>query len=321
MGKNLHTQNDSNNVYSYAFHKTSELLFKRMINPLLAPYWIFKRTKIYAELNKTLNIIHELMESVIKERAEFLRLQQQNSTSREKSTIEEEESFYKKHRKTLIDTLLTEQIGGTGLNFEDVRNEVNTFVFAGVDTTTAAMCFILYAAAKYPKEQQKLWNELKDFQLTQRQPESLQELNSLEYMDMFIKECLRMFTVVPVTGRQTTTETKIGNLVLPSGVTVWINMYGLAHDCNYFENPSEFRPERFAKNVFQKINPFCYIPFSGGPHVCIGRKYSLMIMKCLLLQLLQRFEIILQDPNEELILMTQMVLKSLNGIHLKFKAR
>lgn len=194
----------------------------------------------------------------------------------------------------------------------------------GVDTTTAAMGFILYSLAKYPAMQMKIQQEIKEI-LTNEQTETVSltsnQINCMEYLDMFIKECLRYYTIVPVTGRQTTADTKIGNIEYCAGITLWINMYGLAHDENFFEDPYEFRPERFSKENQAKLPPFSYIPFSGGPHVCIGRKYAWLIMKILTVRILQNFEITLKHPNEKLVLMAQMVLKSLHGINLIFKQR
>lgn len=147
------------------------------------------------------------------------------------------------------------------------------------------------------------------------------DLNKLEYLDMFIKECLRLYTVVPMTGRQTAQCTKLGGRSYPAGVTLWINMYGLSHDSNLFEQPFQFRPSRFARLEYQRLPKFSYIPFSGGPHVCIGRKYALLIMKVMVVRILQNFEVVLRDPEEELILMAQMTLKSKNGINVMFKER
>lgn len=184
------------------------------------------------------------------------------------------------------------------------------------------MCFILYSLGKYPLEQQKLVEEIQSIHVDSQQtfPTS-SDLNRLEYLDMFIKECLRLYTVVPMTGRQTTQSTKLGGRSYPAGVTLWVNMYGLSHDSSLFEQPFEFRPSRFARLEYQRLPKFSYIPFSGGPHVCIGRKYALLIMKVMVVRILQQFEVVLKDPEEELILMAQMTLKSKNGINVMFKER
>ncbi|XP_061395359.1 probable cytochrome P450 311a1 [Musca vetustissima] len=310
MGKNLETQKNQNHPYTHAFHRTSELLFERMVNPLLFPDFIYNNTQRYKDLVKYINVIHNLMDSVILERQKFLE-QEENQTI-----------LATQKQRCLLDTLLTATIEGNPLSLKEIRDEVNTFVFAGVDTTTAAMCFVLYCLGKYPQEQQKL---LEEIQSIRRESDegfpNTSDLNKLEYLDMFIKECLRLYTIVPMTGRQTTKTTKIGGRLYPPGVTLWINMYGLCHDSQLYEEPFIFKPSRFTRMEYQRLPKFSYIPFSGGPHVCIGRKYSLLIMKIMCVRLLENFEVTLKDPNEKLILMSQMTLKSKNGINVIFRER
>uniref|UniRef100_A0A1A9WWX2 Cytochrome P450 n=1 Tax=Glossina brevipalpis TaxID=37001 RepID=A0A1A9WWX2_9MUSC len=310
MGKNLQIQVNENEAYIQAFHRSNELLFQRMTNPLLFPDIIYRLTPMYLELKNSLKIIHELMANVVQERQEYLR-------SNEKAF-----AAVGKKQKSFLDILLTQtEIMGKIFSFQDIKDEVNTFILAGVDTTTSAMCYILYALAKYPQDQQKVYEEI---QIIQQSSElsanvNFNELQKYKYLDLFIKECLRFYTVVPLTGRQTTSSTRIGDRIYPAGVTVWINLYGLAHDPNLFEEPDEFRPLRFAEE--KALTPFTYMPFSGGPHICIGRKYSLMIMKIMTIKIMEQFEVILANPLENLILMAEMVLKSKNGINLVFKER
>lgn len=182
------------------------------------------------------------------------------------------------------------------------------------------MCFVLYSLGKYPVEQRKLLAEIREHSLEDADL-TAESFNRLEYLDLFLKEVLRYYTTVPLTGRQTTTETVIGGRHYCAGVTLWINIFGLAHDERYFDAPEEFRPMRFARAQKEHVPPYVYIPFSGGPHVCIGRKYALLIMKILTVQILRNFEIQLHKPQEELMLQAQMVLKSLQGFHLMFKPR
>lgn len=254
------------------------------------------------------------METVILERQQYLK--------EIKNTKTEEIAFSsRKKPQCLLDTLLTAEIEQKPLSVQEIRDEVNTFVLAGVDTTTAAMGFVFYALAKYPQEQEKLIKELQDCDMTFCNNITETELNKLEYLDMFLKECMRFYTIVPLTGRQTTYDTKIGRQTYPPGVTLWINMYGLCHDKTLFEDPMTFKPSRFSKDLYENIPRFSYIPFSAGPHICIGRKYAVLMMKILTLKVLQNFKLELKNPAEELVLMMEMVLKSKNGIKLKFKER
>ncbi|KAL9879515.1 cytochrome P450 311a1 isoform 2-T2 [Glossina fuscipes fuscipes] len=308
MGRNLQIQLNENEAYIQAFHRSNELLFQRMTNPLLFLDIIYRLTPMYSELKKSLKIIHGLMSDIVRERQNYLATNGHATTTG-------------KIGKTFLDTLLTPTNTGKVFSFQDIREEVNTFVLAGVDTTTSAMCYVLYALAKYPQEQQKVFEEMQNIQQSSKLSANVDfnELQKYKYLDLFIKECLRFYTVVPLTGRQTTSSTRIGERVYPAGVTVWINLYGLAHDPHLFEDPDEFRSLRFAEE--KSLIAFSYLPFSGGPHICIGRKYALMIMKIMTIKILEQFQLVLADPQENLILMAEMVLKSKNGINLIFKER
>lgn len=180
------------------------------------------------------------------------------------------------------------------------------------------MSFVLHALGKYREMQIKIRKEIEETIGIRAKNFSYEELNQLEYLDMFIQECLRVYTIVPLTGRQTTADTKIGNITYCKGVTLWVNMYGLAHDEKFFPEPEKFMPERFTKDRQKDLPPYSFIPFSGGPHICIGRKFSLLLMKVLIIVILQKFNVRLRDPNEELEVMSQMVLKATHGIHLIF---
>lgn len=183
------------------------------------------------------------------------------------------------------------------------------------------MSFVLYALAKYPMEQEKLFIELSEHNFQHTEQLSVADLNKLEYLDLFLKECLRYYTTVPLTGRQTSQTTKIGERTYAAGITLWINMYGLAHDSKLFKDPWSFRPARFRKDACESIPQFSYMPFSAGPHICIGRKYALLIMKIITVKILQKLIVKPKDSSEKLILILQMVLKSKNGINLILKER
>lgn len=87
-----------------------------------------------------------------------------------------------------------------------------------------------------------------------------------------------------------------------------------------WENATNFIPERFDLDNLSKLNPFAYLPFSAGPRNCIGQKFAVLEMKSTIVKVLERFELFL-DPDYELVLLPEIVLKPLNGIKLILKAR
>lgn len=178
----------------------------------------------------------------------------------------------------------------------------------------------MYALAAHPPVQARLHAELAELSLDDAN--DWDALNRLVYLDALLKEVLRLYTIVPSTGRQTTRPTTIGGRRYCAGVTLWINMYGLAHDSEYFPDPYELRPERWLHQQSETLPPaYSYIPFSGGPHVCIGRKYSLLLMKLLTVRIVRAFRLQLSESAPPLVLQAQMVLRSRDGIKVHFWPR
>ena len=91
----------------------------------------------------------------------------------------------------------------------------------------------------------------------------------------------------------------------------------------YFEDPEEFRPERFLdEQIIQKKNPFAYIPFSAGPRKCIGQKYAMYEMKCIVSKILHNFEVSLTEESiAHPVLSASLVLRPDSVIKFYFKRR
>lgn len=120
MGYQLHTQLQEHSPIVAAFHRSGELLFKRMINPLLASDFVFQRTGLWRELRTQLEVIHTLMEQVIEKRALQLQAEQE-----QEKLMEKEEKEEQRRPRMLLDLLLL-----ANQSRQQIRDEVNTFVFA-----------------------------------------------------------------------------------------------------------------------------------------------------------------------------------------------
>lgn len=91
-------------------------------------------------------------------------------------------------------------------------------------------------------------------------------------------------------------------------------------DPKVFENPEEFRPERFAlDSTMENTNPYAYIPFSAGSRNCIGQKFAMLEMKSTISKILRNFELL--PEGEDPIPLMELILRSKNGIQLGLKPR
>lgn len=91
----------------------------------------------------------------------------------------------------------------------------------------------------------------------------------------------------------------------------------------YFDDPEEFKPERFLdEQIMAKKNPFAYIPFSYGPRACIGQKYAMYEMKCVVAKVLHNFEASLTEESvAPPVLSAALVLRPESAIKFYFKRR
>ena len=117
-------------------------------------------------------------------------------------------------------------------------------------------------------------------------------LNRLSYLEMVIKESMRLFPVLPVIGRHCSKDIVLKKCVIPAGATIMINIFNTQRSTNNWgEDAKLFNPERFSTENISKIHPYAFIPFSGGPRICIGLKYAMNVMKIILVHFLRNYKI------------------------------
>ncbi|KAI2546915.1 cytochrome P450 family 3 subfamily A member 4 [Homo sapiens] len=181
------------------------------------------------------------------------------------------------------------------------------FIFAGYETTSSVLSFIMYELATHPDVQQKLQEEI-DAVLPNKAPPTYDTVLQMEYLDMVVNETLRLFPIAMRLERVCKKDVEINGMFIPKGVVVMIPSYALHRDPKYWTEPEKFLPERFSKKNKDNIDPYIYTPFGSGPRNCIGMRFALMNMKLALIRVLQNFSF---KPCKE----TQIPLKlSLGGL-------
>lgn len=193
----------------------------------------------------------------------------------------------------------------------------------GHDTTTSSISFILYNLAKYPDVQQKVFEEVQNVLGDDvGKAVTMQDLNNLRYLELVIKETLRMYPSAPLIGRKINEEVSFGDVTIPEGTNLTIAPFFLGRDPKIYSDPLKFDPLRFdVETNNEKNNPFAYIPFSAGPRNCIGQKFAMLEMKSLTSKIVRNFQLSILKENEELELIAEIVLRPENGIVLCAKSR
>ncbi|XP_075831507.1 cytochrome P450 3A6-like [Microtus pennsylvanicus] len=170
-----------------------------------------------------------------------------------------------------------------------------TFIFAGYDTTSTTLSFIMYLLATHPDVQKKLQHEI-DLALPKKAPATYEALLEMEYLDMVVSEAMRLYPVANRVSRINKKDVEINGILIPKGTVVIMPVYALHQDPKYWPEPEQFRPERFSKENKDRINPCTYLPFGYGPRSCIGMRFALINMKLAIVKMLQNFSVL---PCEE----------------------
>nr|KAG5687126.1 hypothetical protein BaRGS_034039 [Batillaria attramentaria] len=219
-----------------------------------------------------------------------------------------------------LDILLTaKDEDGEGLTPLEIRDEVDTLLLAGHDTTTSAISWAMFSLAQHPEIQASCQAEVDDL-MADRQSDDIvwEDLSKLPYLTMCIKETLRLYSPVTYIQRELTRDTEIDGHTVPAGCIVNIGIYDVHHNRTVWENAMEFQPERFTEENASARSPYAFIPFSAGPRACMGQHFAVNEIKLVLARMLHRFTLVL-DPNHKV--EKTIVMKSPTGIRMKTVAR
>lgn len=311
MGVAVNGQKDSESEYVKAIATLCDLIMYRAFRPWYQPDCIFNLSPLGRVQKKCLSILHNTTKNVVGTKKKELL---------EKTSVDDIDDTGGKKKVAFLDLLLQSSVDNSGvLTDKDIQEEVDTLMFAGHDTSTSAISFSCWALGNYPDIQEKLVAELKSiFGDSDRMP-TCQDLQELKYMEMFIKESLRLYPSVPLYGRKLSEDLSLGDYKVPAGTNVFISAFMTHRNPEYFLKPEKFDPDRFLPENSLYRHPYCYIPFAAGPRNCVGQKFAMLEIKATLCQLLRTFKFI---PCETpLCLTNEIVLKSLTGINVKLQHR
>ncbi|XP_017004729.2 probable cytochrome P450 4ad1 [Drosophila takahashii] len=289
---------------------------------------LFRLTSYYMKQRRALSLLRSELNRIIGQRRHHLAVE---NISEQGQPI----------NKPFLDVLLTAKLDGRVLKEREIIEELSTFIFTGHDPTAAAISFTLYTLSRHPEIQRKAFEEQQRiFGHNLSAEADLASLDKMVYLELIIRETLRLYPSVPLIARTNRKPIDINGTKVAKRTTVIMCLIAMGYNEKYFDEPCIFRPERFEKASGDVgIEAFKSVPFSAGPRRCIAEKFAMYEMKALLSQLLRRFEIVpavdglppgINDHSREdcvpqseydPVLNIRVTLKSENGIQIRLRKR
>ena len=283
MGINTGALKKKEHFYIDAIHDLAKVIECRRLNPILSNDFLFSFTHWYKKQKDLLKVVHGFTHSIIKEA---------------------KKNFCVKNSlpKSLLEILLVgNNMDCAPLKFEDIQEEVDGFLFGGLDTSSTVLLWTIYLLGKHPEVLSKLQEEVDNvLSSVNDQFISYEHLKDLHYMNLVLKESMRLYPPVPVLGRKTDTDYIVDNKVIPKGVDVLIVVHFIHRNPEVWPDPNKFDPHRFQLDQTSKRSPFAYIPFSAGSRNCIGQRFAWQEMKIILAKFIHQFDIKSYDIEEKI---------------------
>ena len=223
-------------------------------------------------------------------------------------------------RDDLLSVLLAavDEDSGFRMTDQQLRFEMMTLFLAGHETTATALTWTWYLLSRHPEVEAKLLEELNRV-LGGRVP-ALADLPRLPYSEMVVRESLRLYPPAPAFAREPIEDVMIGGYDVPKGSMLLVNTYALQRDSRFFSEPERYRPDRFASGWEERIPRYAYLPFGGGPRICIGNAFAMMETRLILATVAQRYKFSL-EPNREIRPIQLVALKPGGTVRMRLAAR
>ncbi|XP_063907299.1 cytochrome P450 4C1-like [Zophobas morio] len=299
--------------YKKAIHEIGKLYVYRLSRPWLLYNLLYVFVPQYFKEKKLVKTLHTFTTNVISNRQKNFR------TTKTESEVDF--SYSKRKRLAMLDLLLTAKKQEGCIDDDGIREEVDTFMFEGHDTTSVAISYALMLIACHRDIQDRIYEEIQQV-VTDSSQLDYQTLQELKYMEMCIKEVLRMYPSVPFIARILGEDIKThSGHILKTGSLVQLHIYDVHYNPDIYPNPKTFDPDRFLPENSQNRHNFAYVPFSAGPRNCIGQKFAILEIKTVLCGILSAFILEPVDTPETVELITDVVLRSKDNIKVKFVPR
>ncbi|XP_045768331.1 cytochrome P450 4C1-like [Maniola jurtina] len=288
----------------------------RMAKAWLQNNFIFNLTKLAKIQKSAVDDLHQLTTNVINDRRKML----EDNNIKQVDDNNDSVTYDNNENLAMLDLLLRNEKTGL-INSEGIREEVDTFMFAGFDTTTLTHTYMTMAIANEPEIQDKLYKEQQRiFGDSQRLP-TTEDLNEMKYLENCIKETLRIYAIAPLIMRHLVKDTVLSGYMVPAYTDCFISIYDLHHRADLYPDPERFDPDRFLPENSLNRNPYAYLPFSAGLRNCIGQKFAMLELKITMSTLLRKYRLEPVTKPSDIEYRVDILLHAKDPIYVRFRSR
>jgi cytochrome P450 len=214
--------------------------------------------------------------------------------------------------QTLMDARYTD---GEGMSDELILSESMQLLVAGHETSSNGLSWLLYLLSSRPDCLQRVRQEFDD--VLGSAPLGHADVPRLVFTTQVIQEALRLYPPFWMVDREAVADDRVGDIVIPAGSMVIVHVYGAHHAPKHWPDAETFDTERFVKGSEKLRTPFTYLPFGGGPRVCIGNHYAMLQILMILSDLVRRYDFQVV-PGQTIEARPMVILRPKHGIRMTF---
>jgi cytochrome P450 len=222
-----------------------------------------------------------------------------------------------------------EEGDGEGMSDQYLRDEMNTLIIAGAETTAISLAWVTSTLAQYPDIARQVAEESQRVLGPNRLPTAA-DYAQLKYTQAVVLEVLRIRPPAYMVGRCCADDVELAGYTLQAGTTILISPYVIHRDPAYWVQPDTFCPERFltedgevVPGALSGMGPNgAYVPFGGGPRVCIGTGFAMMELVIVTAILLREYELAIplgEEPTKPQALITLRPEGSVVDLDIRFR--
>ncbi len=258
-------QTDEVKTVDRAIEQLSLIASKRIRRPVNLPLWlpVPENREYKNQLNKINNLVYGII------------------TQRQASGIQ-----YDDYLSAIINAKYDD---GSRMSAEQLRDESVNIFFAGYETTAMALTWVWLLLSQHQSVLTEMENEVGGLP-RDRLPE-IRDIERLSFTNKVIKESMRLYPAIWILSREADQVFELDNYKIPPGTIITMSPWVMHRDARYYDEPELFNPHRWTGEFEKSLPRFAYLPFGGGPRICIGNRFAMMAVVLAAVTIMQRYKI------------------------------